>query len=87
MVKFIDFQSHSVTHPILPMCDDNKALYEIKQSKIFLEQEYGFCISSFAYPNGDFTSREKKILKKSGYLCGVSGIHGYNKKNDDFRLQ
>ena len=87
MKENFDFQSHSVSHPILINCNDNKVKKEIKDSKLFLEKNYNFNIYAFAYPNGDWTKREESYVKRAGYKCILTTIHGYNDfKSDVFSL-
>ena len=87
MSFIVDFQSHSVTHPILPLCDDKKAYYEIEESKKFLISNFSFDIYAFAYPNGNYSKREEKMIKSSGYLCALTTDIGFNKINTDlFKL-
>jgi poly-beta-1,6-N-acetyl-D-glucosamine N-deacetylase len=63
----ISIGSHTMSHPILPKCSDERVNYEIKQSKDRLEAIFKTAINSFAYPNGSFTERETRILEDSGY--------------------
>jgi peptidoglycan/xylan/chitin deacetylase (PgdA/CDA1 family) len=65
--KYITFGSHTVSHPILPMCSDQESFFEIKFSKTKLEQILDTRVDGFAYPNGDFSIREINYLQKSGY--------------------
>ena len=65
--KYISIGSHTVNHPILPMCNDDESLFEIKDSKNILENILHAKVESFAYPNGDFSLREINFLKKCGY--------------------
>jgi peptidoglycan/xylan/chitin deacetylase (PgdA/CDA1 family) len=88
MAPWVDFQSHTRFHPILPLCDDLTAKDEIVNSKIQLEKEYGFSIRSLSYPNGDYSSRDIEFAKQAGYECGVTVDAGYNDKNTDlFRIK
>ena len=88
MAPWVDFQSHTCFHPILPSCDDLTAEDEIVNSKSQLEKDYGFKIRSLSYPNGDYSSREIEIARKAGYECGVTVDVGYNdKKSDLFKLK
>ena len=88
MRPLVDFQSHTATHPILPECDDNKAAYEIKQSKIDLETRYGLDIYALCYPNGDYSLRDFELLKEAGYECGLTIDNGFNSASTDlFRLK
>lgn len=88
MAPWVDFQSHTCFHPILPQCEDKTAEEEIFMSKSQLEQEYGFRIRSLSYPNGDYSDRDIQLAKQAGYECGVTVDAGYNdRKTDLFRLK
>jgi peptidoglycan/xylan/chitin deacetylase (PgdA/CDA1 family) len=88
MKQHVDFQSHTVTHPVLTKCSDTDATYEIKESKRILEEQFNLNINAFSYPNGNYSDREVDILKKNGYECGLTTDCGYNDiKSDLFRLK
>jgi peptidoglycan/xylan/chitin deacetylase (PgdA/CDA1 family) len=78
LAPLIDFQSHSVSHPILPMCSDNKARDEITFSKDHLQQYCGLSVNAMAYPNGSYTEREIRLTREAGYECGLTMVPGYN---------
>jgi peptidoglycan/xylan/chitin deacetylase (PgdA/CDA1 family) len=83
-----DFQSHTVTHPILPLCPPAKANQEISDSKRQLEEEYGFDVYALAYPNGDYSARECALARAAGYECALTVDLGFNSgKTDMFRLK
>lgn len=88
MKSFVDFQSHTVFHPILPACSEERACREIIESKEVLEGEYGLKIYALAYPNGDYSDREVELLQKAGYSCGLTLDAGFNDaETDAFRLR
>lgn len=88
MNQYVDFQSHTRFHPCLPKCNDKEAFNEIVNSKINLENEYGFKINAIAYPNGDYSERDIKIAKNNHYECGLTVDYGYNSvKTDLFRMK
>ncbi len=64
---YIQIGAHTITHPILPNCSDEIAENEIHQSKLILEQLLLKPVNSFSYPNGDYTEREVKLIKRFGY--------------------
>jgi len=64
---YITIGSHTVTHPILTMCNDEKSQDEIVESKKILENWTGKPINFFAYPNGNYTEREINALKSAGF--------------------
>lgn len=59
--------SHGASHVKLTDCDDSRAEYEIISSKEKLEEILNQEISLFAFPNGNFTKREIKLVKDAGY--------------------
>ena len=64
---YINIGGHTLTHPILTNCSDDIADTEIGQSKSVLESLIPTPIHSFSYPNGNFSEREIKLVKKHGY--------------------
>lgn len=85
---FIDLQSHTRFHPILPRCSDQRAEDEIIGSKRELNERFGIASSAFAYPNGDYSARDVDLVKRAGYACAVTTHGGYNtKRTDPFLLR
>jgi len=85
---WVDFQAHTITHPILPACSDEKAENEIRNCKAELERHYGFNIHALAFPNGDYTEREINLARNAGYSCALTLDCGFNDQNTDlFRLR
>ncbi len=85
---WVDFQAHTITHPILPACSDEKAEREIGDCKAELERDYGFNVQALAFPNGDYTEREVNLAQNAGYNCALTLDCGFNDKNTDpFRLR
>lgn len=88
MKPYIDFQSHTCFHSILPQCDDLCAQKEIAESKHELEKRFGLSINALSYPNGNYSTRDIQIAKEAGYECGITVDFGYNDlKSDLFRLK
>lgn len=86
--RFVDFQSHTVSHPILPRCPPLKALRELADSRKQLEQRHGLRVYALAYPNGDYTEREIRFARQVGYRCAVTVDFGFNGSSaDPFRLR
>lgn len=63
----VSIGSHTVTHPILTKCSDEQSGFEISESRKILQQWLHRDVNHFAYPNGEYTEREIKFLKESGY--------------------
>lgn len=88
MKEYINFQSHTMSHPILPHCDDDTIWYELSQSRRKLIDEYNLDIDTIAYPNGDYSEETINLAKKAGYKYGVTTDYGFNnKKSDPFLLK
>ena len=88
MSSIVNFQSHTLFHPILPNCTDDEAKREIKNSKLLLENDYKLRINAISYPNGDYSERDISLCKNAGYKCGITVDHGFNTINTDlFRLK
>jgi len=84
----VDFQPHTVFHPILNQCSNERSLREIVESKEMLEQEFGLDVFAFAFPNGDYSQREIEYLRSAGYQCAVTVETGLNDATSDpFRLR
>ena len=85
---YVDFQSHTVTHPILPRCDDDKALRELADSRLDLQRRYGLRVYAVAYPNGDWSQRDLRFARQTGYRCGLTVRSGFNgPRTDPFRMR
>lgn len=88
MNKWVNMQSHTVFHPILPKCDDQEASFEIINCRSILEKEYGFSINALAYPNGDYSIRDIEIAKNAGFKFGLTTKKGFNSiHTDPFKLR
>ena len=88
MKNDVDFQSHTVYHPILTACSDDESEKEILQSKNDIEKLTKRKCKHFAYPNGNYSQREIEILQKAGYLSARTTDLGFNDKHvDPFRLK
>lgn len=77
----ISFGSHTISHPILSMCDVETQRREIYESKRTIEENLGAPCFMFAYPNGkkrDYSSVTMKCLKENGYVLAVNTESGYN---------
>jgi len=88
MTPWVNFQSHTCFHPILPQCDDTTAKKEIKESKRQLEETFGLTINALSYPNGDYSERDIRLAQEAEYECGITVDSGYNDTMSDlFRLK
>jgi peptidoglycan/xylan/chitin deacetylase (PgdA/CDA1 family) len=88
MKKIVDFQSHTMFHPILPRCAKERAGREIQGSKEDLANSLGIEAYALAYPNGDYSPGVIGLAKEAGYECGLTIDLGFNDQNTDpFRLK
>jgi peptidoglycan/xylan/chitin deacetylase (PgdA/CDA1 family) len=81
MKPVVDFQSHTVYHPLLPQCSSARAAVEISESKLELGNKFGLSIYALAYPNGDYSAREIAAAEASGYRCAMTLENGSNTRD------
>ncbi|WP_102419008.1 polysaccharide deacetylase family protein [Mycobacterium sp. 4858] len=77
---------HTVTHPILARCSDEKVAREITESCAVLERETGRAPTIFAYPNGrprDFDARAKEVMRRHGVRWALSTTAGFAHRGSD----
>jgi peptidoglycan/xylan/chitin deacetylase (PgdA/CDA1 family) len=77
---------HTVTHPILARCSDDKVEREITDSCATLQRETGLTPTVFAYPNGrlqDFDARAKDALRRRGVRWALSTTVGFADRRCD----
>lgn len=74
----LTFESHSVTHPNLPALADERAAFEIAESRVELERRLGRRVTAFSYPTGLFGAREMRLVEDAGYDVAVSCEPGLN---------
>jgi peptidoglycan/xylan/chitin deacetylase (PgdA/CDA1 family) len=86
----VTLHPHSVTHPILSRCSDEKVEWEIFESCATLERETGRAPTVFAYPNGrpqDFDERARVALRSRGVRWALATTRGLaNRKSDPLAL-
>jgi peptidoglycan/xylan/chitin deacetylase (PgdA/CDA1 family) len=79
--------SHSMTHCMMPECDDRALNYELAESRRMLQERLKQPIESFCYPNGDSDARTAYAVAKAGYLRAVTTRWGHNlRETDRFQL-
>lgn len=88
MREHVDFQSHGLSHALLPNCTDQVAQRELTESKHLLEGLLGTSITAFAFPNGDYCERDIRLAREAGYRCALTVDFGFNRRGaDPFRLK
>jgi peptidoglycan/xylan/chitin deacetylase (PgdA/CDA1 family) len=80
--------SHSMSHCLLPECDDRTLAFELAESRRVLQASLAQPIESFCYPNGDSDARTADAVAKAGYRRAVTTRWGRNGPDADrFRLR
>jgi peptidoglycan/xylan/chitin deacetylase (PgdA/CDA1 family) len=72
----IRVQSHTRTHPSLPLLDDRGVQREIADSRAELEDLVQAPVDLFAYPFGHYDRRARAVVAESGYRAGYSFLNG-----------
>ena len=83
--------AHTLEHPILGLCDADRAREEIGQTREVLEGIIKRPVTSFAYPNGhpgvDFSSQHIQMVKQAGYRYAVTTQWGVaNSKTSAYQI-
>ena len=78
--------AHTLTHPILPNCQETDLEHELGESKRKIEEWTGGNIRVFAYPNGAFDGRDRPILERHGYESAVTTEEIFANANSDTYL-
>ena len=88
--KLIDYDweiaSHGVTHRNLLKLSDSDIEYELKESKIFLQQLVGYS-NSYSYPYGCYNDYIKKCVAKHYRYAFSVTQGGTNLKTDDLQVR
>jgi len=82
--NYFEIGSHSVTHSLFTAeyMNESKTNFELKQSKIYLEEITGKPVTSFCFPSGYYNSKAIELAKANGYtsVCLI-------KKNQNKEVQ
>lgn len=70
--------SHTLSHTPLTDLSDERAVFEIKESKNFLEKKIAKCVYGFCYPRGRYSENLFEYVKRSGYSYAVTTNFGSN---------
>jgi peptidoglycan/xylan/chitin deacetylase (PgdA/CDA1 family) len=79
----IEFGSHTVTHPLLTYEDDATVERELCVSKQTLQERLGKEVGAFAYPNGDWNERVRKMVKDAGYQLAFTTRRRWYRQGED----
>jgi peptidoglycan/xylan/chitin deacetylase (PgdA/CDA1 family) len=68
----VDFGGHTANHVVLPLEEEPRLSVEITSSKADIERQTGRETVSFAYPNGEYNSRIRKLVAEAGFRIAVT---------------
>ncbi|AKT39554.1 polysaccharide deacetylase family protein [Chondromyces crocatus] len=84
---WIQFGSHTRTHPILPHCDDATAWHEIEASRAELSALTTQRCDHFCFPNGDLSARDLEFVRRAGYRSArTTRVGRVREGSDPFQL-
>lgn len=75
--SLITVGSHTVSHPNLKNLPLTQVEYELRESKAFLEKQFGIKVTSFAFPFGSYNNTVTSVVQKAGYRNAVSVKYGW----------
>jgi peptidoglycan/xylan/chitin deacetylase (PgdA/CDA1 family) len=80
--------SHTLTHPILTTLTATEIDFELRQSRLLLEQKLGREIHFFCYPNGSYDERVYQAVKNnySAAVTTETGVLSRKSATDIHRL-
>ncbi len=80
----IQFGSHGYSHGNLSSMNDEERVFEIRDSKVHLEDLLGEDVPFISYPFGAFDGGVKNVVKEAGYRAGFSI---WNRKPDIYSIR
>lgn len=78
--------AHSVSHPVMPYCADERVRFEVVDCKRALESWIGKTVNCFAYPEGKYDGRERRFLIDSGYKLAATTSNAFITRGSDCYL-
>lgn len=79
----VDFGSHTCSHPRLNLLALDDARLELQKSRDAIVQNTGQSSVTFSYPHGQFSPAVAKLVKETGYDCGLTAVDGSNGQSTD----
>ena len=80
--EVVSIGSHSMTHSILPLLDEERLRGEVVESQATLESRLGRRVDLFCYPSGAEDVRVRSLVARS-YVAAVSTRHGSASAHSD----
>ena len=68
---------HTMTHPLLPKIDPDRAFAELVECNQYIEKHFGQAACGMAYPCGAYDDAVKELVRKAGYRYSrtVGNVH------------
>jgi peptidoglycan/xylan/chitin deacetylase (PgdA/CDA1 family) len=79
----VEIGAHAVRHRHLDELEDHAIAYEVRTSKVSLENLIQSSVDSFAYPHGAYDARVREAVVTSGYTSAVAVKNAVSHANDD----
>jgi peptidoglycan/xylan/chitin deacetylase (PgdA/CDA1 family) len=79
----VSIGSHTVTHPILTACADERLRRELVESRACIEEELGRQCRTFCYPDGSMDGRVRREVERAGYAGAVTMAHALTGSDAD----
>jgi peptidoglycan/xylan/chitin deacetylase (PgdA/CDA1 family) len=83
----ISIGNHTLTHPCLSRCDDDKIRREIEDAHAIITRCLGHEVDAFAYPDGDNDPRVTAAVRRSGHRVGFLFDHRLSPHRPPDRLR
>jgi len=74
---------HTVSHAVTVNLTEEKARFELGQSRDALESWAGTAVQCFAYPEGRFDGRERRFLSEFGYRLAAATTNDFITRTTD----
>jgi peptidoglycan/xylan/chitin deacetylase (PgdA/CDA1 family) len=78
--------AHTLSHPVLSLCNEEEVRREIQQSKMDLERALGRTVWAFAYPFGNPSTmgeRERRLAREAGFACAFLNVERWDAAPSD----
>lgn len=76
----VHFGSHSCSHRLLTMLQDEEVVMEAARSFRCLKERGVSPVPVFCYPNGDYDPRVQSLVSRAGYRAATSVVEGLESK-------
>lgn len=75
--------SHALEHVFLPDLSAEHAHYQIRQSRVELQNLFDVEVSAFCYPYGGETAQTRQMVREAGYTNATTTERGLVRADDD----